>query len=257
MTSSTHDALIFLLLAYSPVVGSFLNVLIDRLPRGQSIVSPRSSCRSCGHFLGAFDLIPILSYVFARGRCRHCSATIPPFHLYVEIAAVFAAVFAVMASPPMATAADIALAALFLWLLLALAGTDLLWFRLPDALTGMLLICGLAMSLVHGVVTPLQALVGAALGSGILAGLRFGYQRLRGREGLGLGDVKLMAGIGAALGPWNLPLTFLVASLIGLTGALIYAQRTGNPTTAQTRVPFGAALCAAAALVWLFPVWSL
>ncbi|HSG56764.1 MAG TPA: prepilin peptidase, partial [Paracoccaceae bacterium] len=138
MTSTTHDALVFLLIAGSPAVGSFLNVLIDRLPRGQSIVSPRSACRSCGHVLGARDLIPILSYLFVRGHCRHCGAAIPPWHLYVEIAAIFAAVFAVLGSPPLAPVAGIALAAAFLWLLLALLGTDLLWFRLPDVLTGLL-----------------------------------------------------------------------------------------------------------------------
>lgn len=238
------DPLVFsvLLLALSPAIGSFLGVLIDRLPRGVGVVRPRSACRSCGTRLAARDLIPILSFAAMRGRCRHCGAPIPPVLLYTEIAALGAAVMAVILA---AVPAAAWLIAVVLWLLWTLAVIDLLHLRLPDPLTGALAAAAALWALLFG--DPGGALTGAALGAGSFLALRLGYRALRGREGLGLGDVKLMAGLGALTGPWDLPLLVLIAALLALAGAAL-----SGGWQARRALPFGTALAAAGALVWLW-----
>lgn len=238
------DAFAFsvLLVLIAPFVGSFLGVLIDRLPRGQDVVLTRSACRSCATPLGPRDLIPVLSFTGTRGRCRHCGATIPPWLLYTEIAATGAGVIAVILgrTPP-----EMGLIALVLWLLWTLAISDLLHFRLPDLLSGALFGAALVWALVAG--APGDALIGAALGAGSFLALRLGYRALRGREGLGLGDVKLMGGLGALTGPWDLALMVLIAALL----ALLVAALSKGGWRATRALPFGAALAGAGAAVWI------
>ena len=233
----------------SPAIGSFLNVLIDRLPRGENPVWPGSHCRDCGVPLRARDLVPVLSYVLSRGCCRHCGAAIAPWHLYVELAATGVAVLAVLWGGGTLV---IGLSALVLWILLALIVCDLIWLRLPNVLTAGLAGCAVALSLT-GLALPggiAQAGIGAVIGAGSFWGLRWGYHQLRGREGLGLGDVKLMAGLGALVGPWLLPHMILLAA----SGALLVAMiqhLTGRQTMQGSRpLPFGAALALAGAIVW-------
>ena len=140
-------AMLFLLLL-APALGSFLGVLVDRLPRGEDVLWAPSRCRSCETRLQVRDLLPILSFIWTRGRCRHCAATIPPWSLYLEIMATGAVVLALAAG---GSAGSVLLSCLFLWILLALASCDLLWLRLPDGL-----VLALA-AVVHGMVqTVLQ-----------------------------------------------------------------------------------------------------
>ncbi|MGR3270198.1 prepilin peptidase [Thalassococcus profundi] len=240
MTDTALFSLLLILVA--PVAGSFLGVVIDRLPRGISVVAPRSACRSCGTILGARDLVPVLSYLRRRGRCRTCGAAIPPALLYTEIAATASAVLAVIVGD---TPLQMALIALVLWLLWTLALIDLFHFRLPDPLTAPLFLAALAYAWLYG--DPALALSGAAIGAGSFLLLRLVYSALRHREGLGLGDVKLMAGLGALVPPTDLPLLVLVAAL----SALVAAALTRGGWTADRPIPFGVALCAAGALVWL------
>lgn len=242
MSQTTAFALFLLLI--SPAIGSFLTVLIDRLPRGQNVVLPPSTCRSCDHRLGPRDLIPVLSFALNAGRCRHCGTAIPPWHLYVEISAIGAAVFALIAGGSMA---QMALSVCFLWLLLALAVCDLIWMRLPDLLTGALFVTALATEFSRPAPDLFLALMGAVLGSGSFMVLRLGYRVVRGRDGLGFGDVKLMAGLGAALGPFALPHMLLLAAL----AALVAAALSRGGLVAGRALPFGTALCGAAALVWV------
>ncbi len=243
-----NPAVAVLLLLLSPAIGSFLGVVIDRYSRGESIVRPRSFCRACGTTLGVRDLIPVLSFAATRGRCRHCGAAIPPWLLYVEIAAIGAACLAVAAG---GSAGAMALAAVYLCLLLALGVSDLLWMRLPDPLTAALLATALGSAALPGGASLGAAALGAVIGSGSFFGLRLAYRAVRGREGLGLGDVKLMAGIGAGAGALALPALILVACLIGLTAAVWRAWRSGQALGRTTALPFGAALCLGAALVWV------
>lgn len=235
-----------LVVLIGPAIGSFLAVLADRLPRGEDILSRPSACRSCARRLRPVELIPILSFLLLRGRCRGCGAAIPAWSLYCELAAGGLGVLAVLAGGP---AIWVWTTAVALWLLLGLTLTDLLWFRLPNPLTAALL----AVALVRGAQMPgpglWPALSGAVLGSGAFWGLRLAYLRLRGREGLGLGDVKLMAGLGALAGPFLLPHLVLFAALGTL--ALAWLGRNGAALHAQTRLPFGAGLAISGAFVIL------
>lgn len=245
--------------------GSFAGVLADRLPRGEDVLVARSRCRSCGRALGPRDLVPVLSFAVSRGRCRTCGAAIPPWLLLMELAGAGLGMLALIAAPPGLPA--LALTAAVLWCLLALAAADLLWFRLPDALTASLLALALAVAALQGGgmhPTLAEAAITAAAASGVFWAIRAAYKALRGREGLGLGDVKLIAGLGALAGPPDLPLVVLLAALGALTsvlaGAAAAALRAPSPGRAEARrhlaatrpLPFGAALAAAGALVWLW-----
>lgn len=240
---------ILLLVLISPCVGSFLAVLADRLPRGEGAVLRPSACRSCQTRLSPRDLVPVLSFALTAGRCRHCGSVIPPWSLYMEIGAVGGAVIAILLGHG---PAEIWLYALFLWLLQALVATDLLWFRLPDLLTGALLATALTLAWVTGLPGLPDALWGAVIGAGAFWLLRWGYHRVRGREGLGLGDVKLMAGLGAALGPYTLPLMLLLASLTTLAVALTGRLQSPRALSPTRPLPFGAALAAATAVIRVF-----
>lgn len=242
-----HPFALFLILL-GPAMGSFLALLADRLPRGEDVIRRPSACRACGARLGLRDLLPLVGFVLAGGRCRSCGAVIPPWLLYSEILATGAGLLAVLAGGP---APDMALNALFLWLLLGLGLTDLLWFRLPDLMTGALCLVAGTMALRPGAMGGEMALLGAALGVGSFLALRLGYRALRGREGLGLGDVKLMAGLGAFAGAFDLALLVLLAALLGLAGGLVGHLRRPGASLRRRAIPFGSALCAAGALLWL------
>ncbi|WP_415918933.1 prepilin peptidase [Tateyamaria sp. SN6-1] len=230
------SAIAFFVLALGPCVGSFIAVLVDRMPMGQDVLTTPSRCQRCATPLRAWQMVPILSFALLRGRCAQCAAPIPPHLLYLELLGIGAAVLAVAAGGP------VLLTALMLWVLLALAACDLAMFRLPDPLTALLFVTVLARSNM-----PVTALWGAAIGVTAFLAIRWLYARLRGREGLGLGDVKLMAGLGALAGPALLPHLVLVAACLALAVALIRGQLHG-----QTPLPFGTALCAAATalLIW-------
>lgn len=232
---------LFLLLA-APAVGSFLAMLVDRLPRGEDVVTAPSRCRSCQIRLSARDLVPLLSFAMARGRCRACAAPLPGWLVLMELAALGLAGLALLRGGDLW---QVWTAAGMLWLLLALGVCDLLWFRLPDALTAALaaLCFGAALASGQGMV----ALAGGLLGAGSFLALRVGYHALRGREGLGLGDVKLMFGLGALTGPAQLPLLVLIAAL----GALVATLALHRDLRGDLALPFGAALTAAGGVLWL------
>ena len=243
--------LLFLLLA--PAVGSFLGVLADRLARGEDVLRQPSACRSCGRRLGGLDLLPLVSFLASRGRCRHCGARIPPWLFYIELLALGAAVLALAAGGGPGAVLP---ACLFLWLLLALGVSDILWLRLPDVLTACLFLLVLGWIWLDAGGGDMArydlgwALLGAALGSGSFLMIRIGYRALRGREGLGLGDVKLMAPLGAFAGPLDLPLLVLIGALLALLGGLLSGPKPRQGPLRFQALPFGTALCAAAALLW-------
>lgn len=228
-------------------VGSFVGTLVLREPAGwRGILLGRSQCPHCGVPLRPLDLIPLWSWFAARGHCRHCRAPLPLFYPLVELAAavIGALVFAVVAAPFAIPAATLG------WWLLALALIDLRSWRLPDVLTLPLIALGLAAAWfgLAPEVGLLDALLGAAAGYLALAGIAWLYRRLRGREGLGLGDAKLLAAAGAWLGPAALPWVILLAAPIGLVLAL--ARRT--PLRGDSAVPFGPPLALA---FWLLFLW--
>jgi leader peptidase (prepilin peptidase)/N-methyltransferase len=242
-----------LLIVTALPVGSFIGVLADRLPRGEDVVLRPSRCRSCRARLGAADLVPVASFLLLRGRCQHCGAALPRFLLIAELAAVAVAALAVALAPDRAHALA---TAGFGWTAIALGLCDLRRFVLPDILTLPLAAAGIAVAPLLQPADPLgaaaAALLGLALGGLSLAAIRFGYRALRGREGLGLGDVKLMAALGAWLGAEMLAPLALIAASTALAAALGRAIRKRRPLwRARAIVPFGLHLCLAGLLLWL------
>jgi len=234
----------------APFVGSFLGVLIRRLPREHPDMWGRSACEACATPLGIGELLPVVSFAVQRGRCRACAAPIARAHLAVELAAVAVAVIAVAAG---ATGWDLWEGCGLGWTLLALAWIDLEHFWLPDVLTLPLLVAGLVVAWLQAPWTLTDRAAGAI--AGYLAFRIIGrlYELLRKREGLGQGDAKLLAAAGAWLGWQPLPMLVLVAALAAIGMALV-ARRRGAALTGATALPFGPALAAAFWGVWLVGV---
>jgi len=222
------------------IIGSFLGALVVRWPQGISIMRGRSACDACGRTLRPAELIPLLSALVSRWRCRSCGTPIDPIHSIMELGAALIAGLA-FALLPLPIALLFSLAG---WLLLTLAVLDGRHFWLPDALT--LPLAALGLTLGDWVLpTPFwDRVTGAALGYGALFLIALTYRRLRGREGLGLGDAKLLGAIGAWLGWQGLPLVLLIASLSGLLWAIGLKLR-GRLIDGETRLPFGTFLCLA------------
>lgn len=216
------------------MVGSFLNVCIGRLPAGESIATPRSHCPRCRTFIAWYDNIPVLSYLVLGGKCRACKLPISVRYPIVELLTGVAFVlqgFAVGEDWPLLAARLV-----FTALLIALFGTDLETMRLPDVLT----LPGIALGVIASVWLPpglVASLLGAALGAAILYGIRWLWFRLKGIEAMGLGDVKMLAMIGAFLG-WQLVLVVLFLS--SLAGAFIGLSLAAiRRRTLASKLPFG------------------
>jgi len=227
--------------AYGLVVGSFLNVVVHRLPREMSLVRPRSHCPACGAPVRWYDNVPVLSYLLLRGRCRACRSAISPRYPLVELAT---GALSVACAARFGVTLEGAAAAVLVLLLLPLAIIDLEHHLLPDALTLPGIALGLAFSTAGGLVPVRDALLGAALGAALPYLVIVAYRLVRGVEGMGLGDVKLLAMVGAFLGWQGVLLTLGLGSCVGAAVglALIAAGRAGR----STELPFGTFLAAAA-----------
>jgi leader peptidase (prepilin peptidase)/N-methyltransferase len=231
----------------SPFIGSFLGVLVVRLPEGRPVAGGRSACDHCGHTLGPLDLVPIASWLALCGHCRHCGAKIGPLPLVIELGAVLVAAWAAGVSDGVALWAGCILG----WALLTLAAIDFRDGFLPDVLTLPLIVLGLAATYFLAPWQMLDSAIGAVAGFAIFAGIRWLYRRLRGREGLGLGDAKLLAASGAWVAWDGLPSVVLIGAAAGLAVALIMHLR-GEQLTLNQRLAFGPALCLGTWLVWLY-----
>ncbi|WP_425154137.1 prepilin peptidase [Candidatus Palauibacter sp.] len=223
--------------------GSFLNVCISRMPAGESVVRPRSRCPACGATVRWFDNIPVVSWVLLRARCRDCADRISWRYPAVELATL--GIWVGMAWQYGASAAALNGAVLFT-LLLGIAVTDALHYVIPDPLSLGGLAAGLAASLLPGLTTPLAAAGGAALGFGILFVVGRLGEKAFGKPALGGGDVKLIAMVGAFLGPAGVLLTIFLGALAGSVVFGPISLRTGKP------VPFGTFLALGAAVSFLF-----
>lgn len=228
--------------AFGAVIGSFLNVCIHRLPREQSVVWPPSQCPHCGHQLTWYENVPVVSYLALRARCRKCGAPISARYPTIEMlaAALFAAAFWNY-GPGVLFAQRVLLGCI----LIVLFAIDLEHQLLPDAIT----LPGIAAGFAFSFVTEpgwLASLIGIAAGGGILYAIAEGYYRVRHEDGLGGGDVKMLAMVGAFLG-WKLTiLTLIMASFAGsIVGlALILSRRGGM----KHKLPFGTFLAVGAAV---------
>jgi leader peptidase (prepilin peptidase)/N-methyltransferase len=230
---------------FGATIGSFLNVVIYRLPLGQSLVTPPSRCPRCGYRLKWYDNIPIVGWLLLGGKCRECRNRISIQYPIVELvtAALFVTVVWVTPAGPLLVSR-----LLFLCILIALFGIDLEHQILPNSITLPGIVAGLLMS----TIAPpgfRDAAIGAALGGGVLYAIAWAYYLWRREEGLGMGDVKMLAMIGAFLG-WKAVLVTLVLS--SFSGALIgmglIALQKGNMKLA---LPFGTFLAVGAAAAML------
>lgn len=262
-------SLIFL---FSLMVGSFLNVVIHRLPimmerdwraeyrdyfdedesistnERYNLMVPRSACPHCGHAITAIENIPLLSWLWLRGRCRECRAPISARYPLVEL---LTALLSVAIAATLAPGWGVLAALLLTWSLVALTFIDLDKMLLPDQITLPLLWGGLLFNLLGGFVPLVDAVLGAMAGYLVLWSLYWSFKLLTGKEGMGYGDFKLLAALGAWLGWQALPIILLLSSLVGaVIGITLIALRKhhqGNP------IPFGPYLAIAG---WIALLWG-
>lgn len=228
------------------VLGSFAATVLIRWPQGRTVAHGRSRCDGCGAALRAHELVPLLSYVLQRGRCRRCASPIDRRHPLVELgAAAIGAIAFALHEPILAFIGTL----LGCWLLLV-ACLDFEHHWLPDTLTLPLIPAGLALGLTALPPSFGDRLIGASAGGAVLWLLGWAYHRLRGRRGLGGGDPKLLAGLGAWLGWAPLPFVLTGAALIGLGAALLMTAR-GRHVGAATPLPLGTMMAAAAWPIWI------
>ena len=255
------------------LVGSFLNVVIYRLPImlerswqqeyrdyfGESstdttpatrfnLMIPRSACPHCGHPISALENIPLVSWLWLRGRCRDCQAPISARYPLVELLTGLASGCVAWHFPP---GWPLYGALLLTWTLIALTFIDLDKMLLPDQLTLPLLWAGLLLNLLGGLASLQDAVIGAIAGYLLLWSLYWSFKLLTGKEGMGYGDFKLLAALGAWLGWQSLPLILILSSMVGaVAGISLMLQRRhqqGNP------IPFGPYLAMAG---WIALIWG-
>ena len=233
--------LIITVFVFGLLIGSFLNVCIARLPAGESVSSPGSRCPACATPIRWYDNIPVVSYLVLGRRCRACKAPISVRYPLVELATAVAFALQAWLLPP--DPIVLAQHLLFTALLIVLFGTDYDVQRLPDVITLPGTVAGI---LIAVFVMPgfVASVAGAALGAGVLLFVRWGWKRLRGVDGMGLGDVKMLAMIGAFLGWRQVGVVLFLASRSGAVIGLALAA-TGRRSM-QTRLPFGTFLAVAA-----------
>ncbi|HEY7699810.1 MAG TPA: prepilin peptidase [Vicinamibacteria bacterium] len=214
--------------------GSFLNVVIHRLPMGLSLVTPRSRCPGCGKAVAARDNVPLVSYVLLGGRCRYCKASISVRYPLIE-AALGAASLLSFVRHGVGLEYFVELA--FVAAMVALIFIDFDHQILPNGITLPGAALGLALSGPRAGIAFLDALLGALLGAGLLFLVSEVYFRLRKIEGLGFGDVKMMGTVGAFVGWKGVLLTLFLGSLSGtLVGLAVMAAQKGD---LKTKLPFG------------------
>lgn len=223
-------------------IGSFLNVVIHRLPRGESIVTPRSRCPACGREIRARENIPIVGFIVLGGRCAGCGGRISWRYPAVELltATGFAAILLVN-GPGIPVLRDL----LFFSLLVPIAFIDVDHRIIPDELSLGGLAAGLILSFLPGGEWK-GSVAGALLGGGILYATAFLYEKARGAEGMGGGDIKLLAMIGAFLGWRGALVTIFAGALLGVAGGVLAMRKGGDGM--KTAIPFGPYLCVAALL---------
>ncbi|WP_421145235.1 prepilin peptidase [Aeromonas dhakensis] len=264
-----YFSLVFL---FSLMIGSFLNVVIHRLPimlewewraeylsyfnpetqpqqeERYNLMVPRSACPHCGHAITAMENIPLLSWLWLKGRCRECQAPISARYPLVELLTALLSLVVAATFPP---GWGLLAALLLTWVLVALTFIDLDKMLLPDQLTLPLLWGGLLFNLAGGFVPLADAVIGAMAGYLVLWSLYWAFKLLTGKEGMGYGDFKLLAALGAWLGWQALPIVLLLSSLVGaIIGISLILLRNHHQ---NKPIPFGPYLAIAG---WIALLWG-
>ena len=223
------------------IFGSFIAALVIRWPEGRSVLRGRSACDACGVTLAPRDLVPLVSGMLAGGKCRTCHAPIDPIHWRIEAIALVIGATAGLLLP----GGEALAAAVFGWILLALAALDVTEYWLPDALTATLALAGVAVGLLEIAPSLTDRAIGGVGGFAALWAIGAGYKLTRHREGLGGGDPKLLGAIGLWLGWQLLPAVLFLAALTGL-GVVLFRLLTGRGATLADRLPLGTLMAIAA-----------
>ncbi|MBW2095460.1 MAG: prepilin peptidase [Deltaproteobacteria bacterium] len=230
----TGAMMILFSLLFGLVFGSFLNVCIYRIPLKKSIIFPPSSCPNCGHHIKFYDNIPVLSYLLLRAKCRYCHARIPLHYPVVEL---LTGLLSMALFIRYGVTYQYILSFLFIIALVMISFIDLHHQIIPDILSIPGIFAGIAVSFIPGRVVWLDSLIGAVGGGGILYLIALVYKKVTGRDGMGGGDVKLLAMIGAWMGWRALPFIVLLSSLSGIVigGSALMMAGKGY----RVRIPFG------------------
>lgn len=238
--------LIFFAFLFGAAIGSFLNVCIYRLPSNESIVFPPSHCRTCATPLFWYDNLPLLSYLARRGHCRFCGTPFAFRYLLVELlTAVLAVALAYRFGLTVTAFGYFAFGAA----LVVITFIDLDHWIIPDEISLPGAVVGLLFFLISPTLTFWNSLIGLMVGAGVLLAVYGGYYLFTGEEGIGIGDIKLLAMIGAFLGWRAIPFVLLVGSFFGsLIGLILMFLRRADM---KMPVPFGPFLCFGA-LCYLF-----
>ncbi len=228
-------------------LGSFFNVVIYRLPAKLSIVQPGSHCPRCSRPIAFYDNIPLISYLILMGKCRHCRAPISFRYPMVE---ALTGTIALLLFQQYGFSMQLLGESIFVSLLILIAFIDLDTFTIPNILSLPGIAAGLAFSFLTPRLSWQDSLLGILLGGGFLYAVAVAYQFFRRQEGLGGGDIKLLAMIGAFLGSAGVLFTIMLASVVGAMAGIAVMRRTRAGLTAM--VPFGPFLSLGAIcyLVW-------
>lgn len=239
--------LFLLAFLFGAAIGSFLNVCIWRLPLGESIVFPASHCPACGTSIRRRDNIPVLGYLLLRGRCHSCNARISPRYPTVEL---LTGCTAMVLLYHFGLSPSLAVYALFAGALIVITFIDIDHQIIPDVISLPGIVVGIVFSAIGYGVPLVDSLIGAALGGGLLYLVAVGYHAWTGREGMGGGDIKLLAMIGAFLGWRGVLVTLILGSFSGaLIGiALILARGADS----RLPIPFGPFLALGATCAMFF-----
>lgn len=224
------------------VFGSFYNVVGLRVPKNESIISPPSHCTNCNRRLGAIDLIPVLSYILLRGKCRKCKNKISPIYLVTELATGVLFAFAYWT---IGFQVELIIALLFISLLVIITVSDIAYMLIPNKI----LLFFAPLLILGRIVAPLNpwwdSIIGAIVGFGILL-----FIAILSKGGMGGGDIKLFFVIGLVLGTIHTLLTLFVASVIGMITGIIILRLRGQGR--KTPIPFGPSIAIAAIIVYFF-----
>jgi len=241
---------------FGSILGSFLNVCIVRLPKNESIVKPPSYCPSCKAGIPFYDNFPLISYLLLRGRCRFCKAKIPPRYFLVEL---LTGILAAALLLRFGLSLEFYVGLVFVAVLIVITFIDLEAMIVPDVISLPGIGVGLLISVLHypwptDVLSippsPFNSLLGIIAGGGFLLAVAWGYELLTGTEGMGGGDVKLLAMIGAFLGWPSIPLALFFASLTGAVVGIFLMVRAG--AGGKYALPFAPFLCLGAVIYIFF-----
>ncbi|WP_127077250.1 prepilin peptidase [Rhodomicrobium lacus] len=248
MPQDTATQSLFLTTIFAaPFVGCFAATAVRAHISGESAFWGRSRCGHCQYKLAIWDLIPIFSWLANYGRCRHCSSRVSILYPYMESTFVVITLIVVNQNDSIES---FIMGIILGWALITLCAFDIAAFVLPNIITYALIYIGVGVAFLQGTEAGFESVAGGCAGAIFLIAVKYAYLRMRGRDGLGMGDVKLFAAAGAWVGIDGLPQVLLLGSLLGLLHATVIARNSQD--ISSERIPFGVGLSIGFGATWLY-----